>query len=269
MARSSDADRLDRVDVEHRNRASAAPGAAQPRAASIRPQRVGSLLRNMFSATVRSGTTLTSCGDQRPRPPPPPRRRPAARNGSPPIDDLAVDSCRPDERRRGSGSASTCPRRSGRAARRSRPARCRDRHRRPRARPGNAWSGRASRAASVTRASADRPAASMRGCIIAVGASCPGRSCRPRRAFSQYWCLQTKSAISSWLDEVDRRLRPTGLSPAPLSMVAVGRRSACMRHRDRRLGAGDRHLVGRRPEAAELPALDDRLRRRQLHVLAR
>ena len=34
----------------------------QPPAASIKPQRVGSALRQMFSATVISGTTLISCG---------------------------------------------------------------------------------------------------------------------------------------------------------------------------------------------------------------
>ena len=51
-----------RVDVEAEIRERLAGARAGARATSIMPQRVGSSLSEMFSATVRSGTTLTSCG---------------------------------------------------------------------------------------------------------------------------------------------------------------------------------------------------------------
>ena len=62
VARSSDAHRRVGIDVEaevgERLRGRGAAGSAT----SIMPQRVGSSFSIMFSATVRSGTTLTSCG---------------------------------------------------------------------------------------------------------------------------------------------------------------------------------------------------------------
>src|SRR5687768_5873 len=66
--------------------------------------------------------------------------------------------------------------------------------------------------------------------------------------------------------QIDRRLHPRNVGGVVVDLV--GRADVlALGHGDRGLGARHRHLVRRRPDAAEHAAFDDRLRRRQFHVL--
>src|SRR6185369_16494287 len=67
--------------------------------------------------------------------------------------------------------------------------------------------------------------------------------------------------------QTDRRLDPWNVGRLVVDLVG-GADVLALGHRDCRLGSGHRHLIGCRPHAAEHAALDDRLRRGKLHVLA-